>query len=154
MEKIESIYDFILKTKFEYVMSNVIRDIRVIEFAILSSDVVYKSSVYNRMRDKYSIDLDKIGFSKAIDIISDSYSLKNLSEESIIRNSLSILRRWIIRCSGYMCVRKIAEENVIDGIDLYMKRYSLNEDVVDINTLNDRLDDIDEDILSCLRSCI
>ena len=76
MEKIESIYDFILKTKFEYVMSNVIRDIRVIEFAILSSDVVYKSSVYNRMRDKYSIDLDKIGFSKAIDIISDSYSLK------------------------------------------------------------------------------
>ena len=154
MEKIESIYDFILKTKFEYVISNVIRDIRVIEFAILSSDVVYKSSVYNRMRDKYSIDLDKIGFSKAIDIISDSYSLKNLSEESIIRNSLSILRRWIIRCSGYMCVRKIAEENVIDGIDLYMKRYSLNEDVVDINTLNDRLDDIDEDILSCLRSCI
>ena len=154
MEKIESIYDFILKTKFEYVMSNVIRDIRVIEFAILSSDVVYKSSVYNRMRDKYSIDLDKIGFSKAIDIISDSYSLKNLSEESIIRNSLSILRRWIIRCSGYMCVRKIAEENVIDGIDLYMKRYSLNDDVVDINTLNDRLDDIDEDILSCLRSCI
>lgn len=154
MEKIESIYDFILKTKFEYVMSNVIRDIRVIEFAILSSDVVYKSSVYNRMRDKYSLDLDKIGFSKAMDIISDSYSLKNLSEESIIRNSLSILRRWIIRCSGYMCVRKIAEENVIDGIDLYMKRYSLNEDVVDINTLNDRLDDIDEDILSCLRSCI
>lgn len=154
MEKIESIYDFILKTKFEYVMSNVIRDIRVIEFAILSSDVVYKSSVYNRMRDKYSLDLDKIGFSKAMDIISDSYSLKNLSEESIIRNSLSILRRWIIRCSGYMCVRKIAEENVIDGIDLYMKRYSLNDDVVDINTLNDRLDDIDEDILSCLRSCI
>ena len=154
MEKIESIYDFILKTKFEYVMSNVIRDIRVIEFAILSSDVVYKSSVYNRMRDKYSLDLDKIGFSKAMDIISDSYSLKKLSEESIIRNSLSILRRWIIRCSGYMCVRKIAEENVIDGIDLYMKRYSLNEDVVDINTLNDRLDDIDEDILSCLRSCI
>ncbi len=154
MEKIESIYDFILKTKFEYVISNVIRDIRVIEFAILSSDVVYKSSVYNRMRDKYSLDLDKIGFSKAMDIISDSYSLKKLSEESIIRNSLSILRRWIIRCSGYMCVRKIAEENVIDGIDLYMKRYSLNDDVVDINTLNDRLDDIDEDILSCLRSCI
>ena len=53
-----------------------------------------------------------------------------------------------------MCVRKIAEENVTDGIDMYMKKYSIADDVVDINTLNERLDDIDEDILSCLRNSI
>lgn len=154
MEKIENIYDFILKTKFEYLMADVLRDIKVIEFAILSSDVAYKTKIYNKMMDKYCYDLDRIGFTKAVDIISSSYSLKNLSEESIIRNSLSMLRRWIIRCSGYMCVRKIAEENVVDGIDLYMKKYSLNDEISDINTLNDKLEDIDEDILSCLRNSI
>ena len=53
-----------------------------------------------------------------------------------------------------MCVRKIAEENVVDGIDLYMKKYVLGDEVSDINTLNDKLDNIDEDILSCLRSSI
>ena len=53
-----------------------------------------------------------------------------------------------------MCVKKIAEENVVEGIDLYMKRYAITDDVVDMNTLNDRLDNIDEDILSCLRSSI
>ena len=154
MEKVELIYEFIIKTKFEYLMCDVIRDINIIDFAILSSDVAYKTNVYNKMKDKYTFDLDRIGFSKAYSIISDSFCLKNLSEESIVRNNLSILRRWIIRCSGYMCVRKIAEENIVEGIDLYMKRYSLNEDVVDINTLNDKLEDIDEDILSCLRSSI
>lgn len=154
MEKIENIYDFILKTKFEYLMVDVLRDIKVIEFAILSSDVSYKTNIYNKMMDKYCYDLDRIGFTKAIDIISSNYSIKNLSEESIIRNSLSMLRRWIIRCSGYMCVRKIAEENVVDGIDLYMKKYSLNDEISDINTLNDKLEDIDDDILSCLRNSI
>lgn len=154
MEKIEYIYDFILKTKFEYIMSEVLRDIKIIEFAILSSDVVYKTNVYVRMKDKYAFDLDKIGFSKAIQIMSENNNIKNLSEESVVRNSLSVLRRWIIRCSGYMCVKKIAEENVVEGIDLYMKRYAITDDVVDMNTLNDRLDNIDEDILSCLRSSI
>ena len=32
MEKIESIYDLILKTKLEYFMSDVLRDINVIDF--------------------------------------------------------------------------------------------------------------------------
>ncbi len=154
MEKVEYIYDFIIKTKFEYFMSDVIRDIKVIDFAILSCDVIYKTNVYNKMKEKYAFDLERIGFSKAMEIMSSYYPIKNLSEESIIRNSLSVLRRWIIRCSGYMCVRKLAEENVVDGIDLYMKKYVLSDDVSDINTLNDKLNNIDEDILSCLRSSI
>ena len=135
-------------------MTDVIRDINVIDFAILSSDVIYKTNVYNRMKEKYAYDLERIGFTKAQEIISGYYPIKNLSEESKIRNSLSVLRRWIIRCSGYMCVRKLAEENVVEGIDLYMKKYMLGEEVSDINTLNDKLDNIDEDILSCLRGSV
>lgn len=154
MENIESIYDLILKTKLEYFMTDVLRDINIIDFAILSSDVVYKTNVYNRMIDKYVYDLDRIGFSKAMDISASSLKINNLSEESIVRNNLSVLRRWIIRCSGYMCVKKIAEENVVDGIDLYMKKYTLSDEIADINTLNSRLEDIDEDILSCLRNSI
>ena len=53
-----------------------------------------------------------------------------------------------------MCVKKIAEENVVDGIDMYMKKYAITDDIVDINALNERLNDIDEDILSCLRNSI
>lgn len=154
MENIECIYDLILKTKLEYFMADVLRDINIIDFAILSSDVIYKTNVYNRVVDKYVYDLDKIGFGKAMEISSGNVVLGNLSEESIIRNNLSVLRRWIIRCSGYMCVKKIAEENVVDGIDLYMKKYTLSDDIVDLNTLNSRLEDIDEDILSCLRNSI
>lgn len=154
MEKVEYIYDFIIKTKFEYFISDVIKDINIIDFAILSSDVVYKTNIYNKMKDKYNFDLERIGYTKALEIMTNKYISSNLSEESIIRNSLSILRKWIIRCSGYMCVKKIAEENVVDGIDTYMKKYAITDDVVDINTLNERLNDIDEDILSCLRSSI
>lgn len=154
MEKVESIYEFLVKENFESVFSGVLRDINIIDFAILSSDVIYKSNVYSRMRDKYLYDLERIGYNKACEILSSYYPNKNLSEESIIRNSLSLLRRWIIRCCGYMCVRKLAEENVVDGIDLYMKRYILGEEVSDLNTLNDKLDNIDEDILSNLRSSV
>ena len=154
MEKVEYIYDFIVKTKFEYFISDSIRDIKIIEFAILSSDVAYKTNIYNKMKEKYNFDLEKMGYAKAIELMTSRYTTSNLSEESIIRNSLSILRKWIIRCCGYMCVRKIAEENVADGIDMYMKKYSIADDVVDINTLNERLNDIDEDILSCLRNSI
>lgn len=154
MENIESIYELILKTKLEYFMSDVIKDINIIDFAIISLNVGYKANVYNKMIDKYVYDLDRIGFGKAMEISSGSFSLANLSEEAIIRNNLSVLRRWIIRCSGYMCVRKIAEENVVEGIDLYMKRYTLSDEIADVNTLNTRLNNIDEEILSCLRSSI
>ena len=146
--------EFIVKTKFEYFISDSIRDIKIIEFAILSSDVTYKTNIYNKMKEKYNFDLERIGYTKALDLMTSSYTSSNLSEESIIRNSLSILRKWIIRCSGYMCVKKIAEENVVDGIDMYMKKYAITDDIVDINTLNERLNDIDEDILSCLRNSI
>ena len=118
MEKVEYIYDFIVKTKFEYFISDALRDINIIDFAILSSDVTYKTNIYNKMKEKYNFDLERIGYTKALDLMTSSYTSSNLSEESIIRNSLSILRKWIIRCSGYMCVKKIAEENVVDGIDM------------------------------------
>lgn len=154
MEKVEYIYDFIVKTKFEYFISDALKDINIIDFAILSSDVTYKTNIYNKMKEKYNFDLERIGYTKALDLMTSSYTSSNLSEESIIRNSLSILRKWIIRCSGYMCVKKIAEENVVDGIDMYMKKYAITDDIVDINTLNERLNDIDEDILSCLRNSI
>ncbi len=154
MEKIESIYELILRTKFEFLMVEVLRDIKIIEFAIISMNIDYKTNIYNKMLDKYTYDLEKIGFSKAIEINSNYYSYSNLSEESRIRNNLSILRRWIIRCSGYMCVRKVAEENVPEGLDSYMKRYSIGEDVSDIYTLQDKLNSIDEDILSCLQNSI
>ena len=42
-----------------------------------------------------------------------------------------------------MC-KKLAEENVVEGIDSYMKRYTLSDDIADMNTLNSRLEDIDE----------
>ena len=154
MEKVEYIYDFIVKTKFEYFISDALKDINIIDFAILSSDVTYKTNIYNKMKEKYNFDLERIGYTKALDLMTSSYTSSNLTEESIIRNSLSILRKWIIRCSGYMCVKKIAEENVVDGIDMYMKKYAITDDIVDINTLNERLNDIDEDILSCLRNSI
>ncbi len=154
MEKVEYIYDFIVKTKFEYFISDALRDINIIDFAILSSDVTYKTNIYNKMKEKYNFDLERIGYTKALDLMTSSYTSSNLSEESVIRNSLSILRKWIIRCSGYMCVKKIAEENVVDGIDMYMKKYAITDDIVDIDALNERLNDIDEDILSCLRNSI
>ena len=154
MEKVEYIYDFIVKTKFEYFISDALRDINIIDFAILSSDVTYKTNIYNKMKEKYNFDLERIGYTKALDLMTSSYTSSNLSEESVIRNSLSILRKWIIRCSGYMCVKKLAEENIVEGIDSYMKRYTLSDEIADINTLNSRLEDIDEDILSCLRNSI
>ncbi len=154
MENIESIYDLILKTKLEYYMTDVLKDINIIDFAILSSDVTYKTNVYGKMVDKYIYDLDRIGFGKAMEISSNSSLKNNLSEESLVRNNLIVLRRWIIRCSGYMCVKKLAEENIVEGIDSYMKRYTLSDEIADINTLNSRLEDIDEDILSCLRNSI
>lgn len=154
MEKVEYIYDFIVKTKFEYFISDALKDINIIDFAILSSDVTYKTNIYNKMKEKYNFDLERIGYTKALDLMTSSYTSSNLSEESVIRNSLSILRKWIIRCSGYMCVKKLAEENVVEGIDSYMKRYTLSDDIADMNTLNSRLEDIDEDILSCLRNSI
>lgn len=154
MEKVEYIYDFIVKTKFEYFISDALKDINIIDFAILSSDVTYKTNIYNKMKEKYNFDLERIGYTKALDLMTSSYTSSNLSEESVIRNSLSILRKWIIRCSGYMCVKKIAEENVVDGIDMYMKKYAITDDIVDIDALNERLNDIDEDILSCLRNSI
>ena len=106
------------------------------------------------MQDKYAYYLDLIGYGKAIGVLSESLVLKNLSEESIVRNSLSLLRKWIIRCSGYMCVRKISEENISDGVDIYMKKYSLNEEVSDVNTLQDKLEQIDNEILNFLRESV
>ncbi len=154
MGKIEDIYEFILKTKFEYWLEDTIKDIKIIEFAILCQDVMYKTNVYNKMLDKYAYYLDKIGYGKATDIMSKNYSLKNLSEESLVRNSLSMLRKWIIRCSGYMCIRKISEENISDGVDIYMKKYSLNEEVADVYTLEDKLEIIDNEILNFLRESV
>lgn len=154
MEKIESIYDLIIRTKFEYYLSDVVKDIRIIEFAILSMNVEYKTKIYNKMLDKYAYELDKVGFGKAMEITAGYYSFGNLPEESIVRNSLSILRRWIIRCSGYMCVRKLAEYSIDDGVDGYMKRYTVGEEVADIYTLQDKLETIDDEILTCLRNSI
>ena len=48
MEKIECIYNFIVKTR----LTDVLRDINFIDFAILSSAVIYKTNVYNKMREK------------------------------------------------------------------------------------------------------
>ena len=154
MEKVEDIYDFILRTRFEYWIEDVLKDIKIIEFAILCQNVDYKKNIYNKMQDKYAYYLDLIGYGKAIGVLSESLVLKNLSEESIVRNSLSLLRKWIIRCSGYMCVRKISEENISDGVDIYMKKYSLNEEVSDVNTLQDKLEQIDNEILNFLRESV
>ncbi len=154
MEKIESIYEIIVKSNLEALMQNVIKDINIIDFAIISSSVEYKTKIYNVMIDKYIYDLDMIGFTNGISIIIENMNISKLSEESIMRNNLSMLRRWIIRCSGYMCIKRIAEETMDEGIDIYMKRYSLSEDIKDINSLRNRLEDIDEDILSCLKECI
>lgn len=154
MEKVEDIYDFILRTRFEYWMEDVLKDIKIIEFAILCQNVDYKKNVYNKMLDKYSYYLDIIGYGRAIGVLTENYSLKNLSEESIVRNSLSLLRKWIIRCCGYMCVRKISEDNISDGVDIYMKKYSLNEEVTDIYTLQDKLENIDSEILSFLKQSV
>lgn len=150
MEKIESIYEIMVKSKLVYYMSDVIRDINVIDFAIISSNVEYKTNVYKKMIDKYVFELDRVGFSKAMELIQNA-NFAHLSEEAIIRNSLSSLRRWIIRSCGYMCVRKIAEENDIKALDAYMKKYSLGEEVVDANTLRSKLEYIDEGILTYLR---
>ncbi len=154
MEKIESIYEIIVKSNLEALMQNVIKDINIIDFAIISSSVEYKTKIYNVMIDKYIYDLDMVGFTNGISIIIENMNISKLSEESIMRNNLSMLRRWIIRCSGYMCIKRIAEETMDEGIDIYMKRYSLSEDIKDINSLRNRLEDIDEDILSCLKECI
>lgn len=150
MEKIESIYEIMVKSKLMYYMSDLIRDINIIDFAIISSNVEYKTNVYKRMVDKYVFELDRVGFSKAMELLKNiDYS--NLSEESIIRNSLSSLRRWIIRSGAYMCIRKLAESNDIKSIDTYMKKYSLGDEVVDVNTLKSKLENIDEGILEYLR---
>ncbi len=154
MEKIESIYEIIVKSNLEALMQNVIKDINIIDFAIISSSVEYKTKIYNVMIDKYIYDLDMIGFTNGISIIIENMNISKLSEESIMRNNLSMLRRWIIRCSGYMCIKRIAEETMDEGMDIYMKRYSLSDDIKDINSLKNRLEDIDEDILSCLKECV
>ena len=48
MEKVEDIYDFILKTRFEYWIEDVLKDIKIIEFAILCQNVEYKKNIYNK----------------------------------------------------------------------------------------------------------
>ena len=93
MEKIESIYEIMVKSKFVYYMSDVIRDINVIDFAIISSNIEYQTKVYKIMIDKYVFELDRIGFSKAMELQQNN-NYYHLSEASIIRNSLSSLRKW------------------------------------------------------------
>ena len=124
MEKVECIYELMLKTKLVYYMKDV-------------------------MIDKYVFELDSVGYTKAFEI--ENISFSNLSNESLIRNYLSMLRRWIIRSSGYMCIRKMAEVNTVSKVDDYMKKYSIGEEVVDSNTLKQRLEYIDDEILSMLR---
>lgn len=150
MEKIESIYEIMVKSKFVYYMSDVIRDINVIDFAIISSNIEYQTKVYKIMIDKYVFELDRIGFSKAMELQQNN-NYYHLSEASIIRNSLSSLRKWIIRSCGYMCIRNIAKEQDIKSIDAYMKKYSLSDEVVDIRTLRNKLEYIDDGILTYLR---
>lgn len=149
MEKIESIYELMLKTKLVYYMKDVLKDINIIDFAIISTNIEYKTNVYNKMVDKYVFELDSVGYTRALEI--ENYSFSNLSDESVIRNYLSMLRRWIIRSSGYMCIRKMAEVNTVSKVDDYMKKYSIGEEVVDSNTLKQRLEYIDDEILSMLR---
>ena len=149
MEKIESIYELMLKTKLVYYMKDVLKDINIIDFAIISTNIEYKTNVYNKMVDKYVFELDSVGYTRALEI--ENYSFSNLSDESVIRNYLSMLRRWIIRSSGYMCIRKMAELNTDNKVDEYMKKYSIGQEVVDSNTLKQRLEFIDEEILSMLR---
>ncbi len=149
MEKIESIYELMLKTKLVYYMKDVLKDINIIDFAIISTNIEYKTNVYNKMVDKYVFELDSVGYTRALEI--ENYSFSNLSDESVIRNYLSMLRRWIIRSSGYMCIRKMAELNTDNKVDEYMKKYSIGQEVVDSNTLKQRLEYIDDEILSMLR---
>ena len=149
MEKIESIYELMLKTKLVYYMNDVLKDINIIDFAIISTNIEYKTNVYNKMVDKYVFELDSVGYTRALEI--ENYSFSNLSDESVIRNYLSMLRRWIIRSSGYMCIRKMAELNTDNKVDEYMKKYSIGQEVVDSNTLKQRLEYIDDEILSMLR---
>ena len=149
MEKIESIYELMLKTKLVYYMKDVLQDINIIDFAIISTNIEYKTNVYNKMVDKYVFELDSVGYTRALEI--ENYSFSNLSDESVIRNYLSMLRRWIIRSSGYMCIRKMAELNTDNKVDEYMKKYSIGQEVVDSNTLKQRLEYIDDEILSMLR---
>ena len=149
MEKVECIYELMLKTKLVYYMKDVLQDINIIDFAIISTNIEYKTKVYNKMVDKYVFELDSVGYTKAFEI--ENISFSNLSNESLIRNYLSMLRRWIIRSSGYMCIRKMAEVNTVSKVDDYMKKYSIGEEVVDSNTLKQRLEYIDEEILSMLR---
>ncbi len=149
MEKVECIYELMLKTKLVYYMKDVLQDINIIDFAIISTNIEYKTNVYNKMVDKYVFELDSVGYTKAFEI--ENISFSNLSNESLIRNYLSMLRRWIIRSSGYMCIRKMAEVNTVSKVDDYMKKYSIGEEVVDSNTLKQRLEYIDEEILSMLR---
>ena len=149
MEKVECIYELMLKTKLVYYMKDVLQDINIIDFAIISTNIEYKTNVYNKMVDKYVFELDSVGYTKAFEI--ENISFWNLSNESLIRNYLSMLRRWIIRSSGYMCIRKMAEVNTVSKVDDYMKKYSIGEEVVDSNTLKQRLEYIDDEILSMLR---
>ena len=149
MEKVECIYELMLKTKLVYYMKDVLQDINIIDFAIISTNIEYKTNVYNKMVDKYVFELDSVGYTKAFEI--ENISFSNLSNESLIRNYLSMLRRWIIRSSGYMCIRKMAEVNTVSKVDDYMKKYSIGAEVVDSNTLKQRLEYIDEEILSMLR---
>jgi hypothetical protein len=138
-----------LKTKLVYYMKDVLKDINIIDFAIISTNIEYKTNVYNKMVDKYVFELDSVGYTRALEI--ENYSFSNLSDESVIRNYLSMLRRWIIRSSGYMCIRKMAELNTDNKVDEYMKKYSIGQEVVDSNTLKQRLEYIDDEILSMLR---
>ena len=50
-----------------------------------------------------------------------------------------------------MCIRNIAKEQDIKSIDAYMKKYSLSDEVVDIRTLRNTLEYIDDGILTYLR---
>ena len=124
-------------------MKDVLKDINIIDFAIISTNIEYKTNVYNKMVDKYVFELDSVGYTRALEI--ENYSFSNLSDESVIRNYLSMLRRWIIRSSGYMCIRKMAELNTDNKVDEYMKKYSIGQEVVDSNTLKQRLDYLDLD---------
>jgi len=154
MEVVENIYNLLSRTRYVHYMQEVLRDINIIDFAIISTDVAYKNNIYNKMLGKYDYDFEKLGYNKALEIAKEGINLSGLSEEGVLRNILGILRRWIIRCSGYMCVKKVAEETISEGIDIYMKRYLIAEEVVDLIGLNNMIGNIDFEMFTYLQESI
>ena len=87
MEKVECIYELMLKTKLVYYMKDVLQDINIIDFAIISTNIEYKTNVYNKMVDKYVFELDSVGYTKAFEI--ENISFSNLSNCSILFHLLT-----------------------------------------------------------------